>query len=77
MAIRRHKWVKQRNGKLVYWECPKCGCVKQKDWGLPWFYFHDDKELPHLKAPPCNNKTRDTITTHDLNEIDRAGEERK
>ena len=53
----RHKWIKKRNGKLVYWECVKCGCTKQKDWGLPWFYFPiEHPSMPLFKAPPCKTK---------------------
>ena len=50
----RHKWIKKRNGKFVYWECQNCGCTKQKDWGLPWFYFPScHASTPVFKSPPC------------------------
>ena len=45
-----------RDGKFSYWECENCGCTKQKDWGLPWFYFVDGQEYPVFKSPKCAAK---------------------
>lgn len=49
----RHKWVKKGKKPWVYWECSRCGCSKQKDYGMPWYYFLPDRELPRIKAPAC------------------------
>jgi len=56
----QHKWIKKENGRIVYWECSMCGCVKQKDWGLPWFYFPEGEEYPVFKSPPCNSPKHGT-----------------
>ena len=55
----RHKWTKKGIGRFVYWECLKCRCTKQKDWGYPWFYFLADAELPVLKSPQCITNIKD------------------
>lgn len=51
----RHKW----NGKLKrgteYVTCVKCGCMKQRYYGL-MLYFTDQQKDPFIKAPECKCK---------------------
>jgi len=58
--MKRHKWVKKGKKPLVYWECSRCGCTKQKDYGMPWFYFPQGEELPIFKSPPCSSPKHET-----------------
>jgi len=48
----RHKWIHKKG----FSECVKCGCSKQKYYGL-LLYFVDGIKDPFLKAPPCKIKT--------------------
>lgn len=49
----RHRWNHKLNRKDKYATCIKCGCVKEKYYGVMLYFTYKQKD-PFLKAPKCD-----------------------
>lgn len=65
----RHKWDGKLKRGVEYVTCVKCGCMKQRYYGL-MLYFTDHQKDPFIKAPNCD--IANGFTTLSKEEVERG-----